>query len=209
MEALSGEPIDAVATEAKSRRKREKGSIDWAPIRKAWSRGIPVAQIAKEHDVKEMTIYSQANRHRWPKREAVLKGKIAVVDPKELAQKAVEKSIEKAVVDQMPAINKAVRERLNAWFERVLTTSDKLQTHIDGMADGRLEAEEVKTLSSSLETVDRIARRTFGLDSPTGTSAVSVFSVSSPAIPCPVIDVDSLPEATPARPPSSELSRLQ
>jgi transposase-like protein len=196
--------IDAAGTEAKEgkepREKKAKGSIDWAPIRKAWSRGIPVAQIAKEHGVKEMTIYSQANRHRWPKREAVLKGKIATVDPKELAQKAVERSIEKAVMEQAPAINNAIREKLNAWFQRVLTTSDKLQSHIDAMADGRLEAEEVKTLSSSLETVDRIARRTFGLDSPAG-SPVSVFSVQSPAISCPVIDVETIPEATPASSP--------
>lgn len=200
----STEPIDAAATEAKEgkepREKKAKGSIDWAPIRKAWSRGLPVAQIAKEHGVKEMTIYSQANRHRWPKREAVLKGKIATVDPKELAQKAVEKSIEKAVMEQAPAINNAIKEKLNAWFQRVLTTSDKLQSHIDAMADGRLEAEEVKTLSSSLETVDRIARRTFGLDSPAG-SPVSVFSVSAPTISCPVIDVEAIPETAPASSP--------
>lgn len=196
--------VDAGCTEAKEgkepREKKAKGSIDWAPIRKAWSRGLPVAQIAKEHGVKEMTIYSQANRHRWPKREAVLKGKIATVDPKELAQKAVERSIEKAVTEQAPAINNAIREKLNAWFQRVLTTSDKLQSHIDSMADGRLEAEEVKTLSSSLETVDRIARRTFGLDAPSG-SPVSVFSVSAPTISCPVIDVETIPEATPASSP--------
>ena len=196
--------VDTAATEAKEgkepREKKAKGSIDWAPIRKAWSRGLPVAQIAKEHGVKEMTIYSQANRHRWPKREAVLKGKIATVDPKELAQKAVERSIEKAVIEQAPAINNAIREKLNAWFQRVLTTSDKLQSHIDAMADGRLEAEEVKTLSSSLETVDRIARRTFGLDSP-GQSPVSVFSVQSPAVLCPVIDVETIPEATPVSAP--------
>jgi hypothetical protein len=196
--------IDASCTEAKEgkepREKKAKGTIDWAPIRKAWSRGLPVAQIAKEHGVKEMTIYSQANRHRWPKREAVLKGKIATVDPKELAQKAVEKSIEKAVMEQAPAINNAIKEKLNAWFQRVLTTSDKLQSHIDAMADGRLEAEEVKTLSSSLEVVDRIARRTFGLDGPAG-SPVSVFSVSAPTITCPVIDVETVPETTSASVP--------
>ncbi len=196
--------VDTTATEAKEGKepteKKAKGTIDWAPIRKAWSRGLPVAQIAKEHGVKEMTIYSQANRHRWPKREAVLKGKIATVDPKELAQKAVEKSIEKAVMEQAPAINNAIKEKLNAWFQRVLTTSDKLQSHIDAMADGRLEAEEVKTLSSSLETVDRIARRTFGLDAPSG-SPVSVFSVSAPTISCPVIDVEAIPETAPASSP--------
>lgn len=199
METEDGQDsIDAAATEAESpreqRERKTKGSIEWAPIRKAWSRGIPVAQIAKEHGVKEMTIYSQANRHKWPKREAVLKGKIAIVDPKEIAQKAVEKSIEKAIVEQMPSINNVVRERLNGWFQRVLVTTDKLQSHIDAMADGRLEAEEVKTLSSSLETVDRVARRTFGLDSPGGHVA-SVFSVASPNVLCPVIDVETVPDA--------------
>lgn len=204
----STQPIDAGRTEAKEGKQEEgkangkgekkaKGSIDWAPIRKAWSRGLPVAQIAKEHGIKEMTIYSQANRHRWPKREAVLKGKIAVVDPKQIAEKAVEKGIEKAVAEQEPAIKQVVRERLNAWFQRILTTTDKLQTHVDLLADGRLEVEELKSLASTVEVVDRVARRTFGLDSPAG-SSVSVFSVAAPVVSCPVIDVEPISEASSA-----------
>lgn len=207
----SKESVDTNRTEAKEERetegkakgkgeKKAKGSIDWAPIRKAWSRGLPVAQIAKEHGIKEMTIYSQANRHRWPKREAVLKGKIAVVDPKQIAEKAVEKGIEKAVAEQEPVIKQVVREKLNAWFQRILTTTDKLQTHVDLLADGRLEVEELKSLASTVEVVDRVARRTFGLDSPAG-SSVSVFSVAAPTVQCPIIDVEPIPESTPA--PSS------
>ena len=204
----STEPIDAGRTEATGERgereeargkreKKAKGSIDWAPIRKDWSRGLPVAQIAKEHGIKEMTIYSQAHRHRWPKREAILKGKIAVVDPKQIAEKAVEKGIEKAVAEQEPVIKQVVREKLNAWFQRILTTTDKLQTHVDLLADGRLEVEELKSLASTVEVVDRVARRTFGLDSPSG-SSVSVFSVSAPTVQCPIIDVEPIPEQVPA-----------
>jgi hypothetical protein len=207
--------VDTAGTEAKEQRepkqerqkqegkregKRAKGTIDWNPVKRDWNRGLSVAEIARIHNLETSTIYAQASRHKWTKRQVVLKSKIETVDPKEIAQKAVEKRIEKEIQAHAPAITNAVRERLNGWFEKVLLTSGKLQVQIDNMVEGRLEAEEIKTLSSSLETVDRIARRTFGLDAPSG-SPVSVFSVSAPTITCPVIDVETIPEATPASVP--------
>jgi hypothetical protein len=204
----STEAIDTTATEAKEGKeprgkregKRAKGTIDWNPVKRDWNRGLAVAEIARIHNLETSTIYAQASRHKWTKRQVVLKSKIETVDPREIAQKAVEKRIEKEIQAHAPAISNAIRERLNGWFEKVLLTSGKLQVQIDNMVEGRLEVEEIKSLSSSLETVDRIARRTFGLDSP-GQSTVSVFSVQSPAVLCPVIDVETIPATTPASSP--------
>lgn len=196
--------VDTAATEAKEgkepRGKKEKGSIDWGAIKKRWNNGESVGEISQATGVKEATIYSHAMRYRWPKRQMLGGGRKTTIEAPALVEKAVEKAVETGVATQMPALNAAIREKLSAWFEKVLKTTDRLQSQIDSYADGRLEVEEIKTLSSSLETVDRIARRTFGLDSPAG-SPVSVFSVSAPTISCPVIDVETIPEATPASAP--------
>jgi len=206
MESTSESSVDTPATEKEAprekRQRKAKGSIDWAPVKRDWNRGLAVAEIARMHGIETSTIYAQACRHKWTKRPVVLKSKIQRVDPNEVAKKAVEKQIQKEIDEKAPVIANAVKQRLNEWFEKVLRTSGKLQMHIENTVEGHCEVEEIKSLSSSLETVDRIARRTFGLDSPTGTSAVSVFSVSSPAILCPIIDVDSLPEANPPTPVS-------
>jgi hypothetical protein len=203
--------VDTAATEAEPQRepkqerpkqegRRAKGSVDWGAIKKRWNNGESVGEISQATGVKEATIYSHAMRYRWPKRQMLGGGRKTTIEAPALVEKAVEKAVETGVATQMPALNAAIREKLSAWFEKVLKTTDRLQSQIDSYADGRLEVEEIKTLSSSLETVDRIARRTFGLDSPAG-SPVSVFSVQSPAISCPVIDVETIPEATPASSP--------
>lgn len=198
------QPIDATRTEAETQKeegkqpgRREKGSIDWGPIKRDWNNGVAVAEIREKYGIGLSSIYSQAKRHRWTRRETIIRGKTIPVNPTAVASKAVEKAIETTVSQQVPAIQQAVREKLNAWFQKVLVTTDRLHKQVDEMSEGRLEVEEIKSLSSSLETVDRIARRTFGLDSPSG-SSVSVFSVSAPVVSCPVIDVEPLPEATPA-----------
>jgi hypothetical protein len=198
--------IDAAATEAKEekqekgkRERRAKGSIDWGPIRKAWNGGLSVAEICERYNISDSTIYSQAKRYRWPRREIIPGGRNAPIEAPAIAAKATEKAIEQSVAQQIPAINAVVREKLSRWFEKVLATSDKLHAQVDALSDGRLEVEEIKSLASSLETIDRVSRRTFGLDSPSG-SPVSVFSVAAPTISCPVIDVETIPEATPSTP---------
>lgn len=201
----STEPVDTGPTGAKeegetggkAKGRREKGSIDWGPIKRDWNNGVAVAEIREKYGIGLSSIYSQAKRHRWTRRETIIRGKTVPVNPTAVASKAVEKAIETTVSQQVPAIQQAVREKLNVWFQKVLVTTDRLHKQVDEMSEGRLEVEEIKSLSSSLETVDRIARRTFGLDSPAG-STVSVFSVSAPVVSCPVIDVEPIPEATPA-----------
>ena len=200
----STQPIDAIRTvaetqkeEGKAKGRREKGSIDWGPIRKDWNGGVSVAEISEKYGLSESTIYSQAQRHRCPKRYLLAKVRQAPINAPVVAAKAVEKAIESTVSQQVPAINAVVREKLAAWFEKVLATADRLHSQVDMMSGGRLEVEEIKSLASTLETIDRVSRRTFGLDSPSG-STVSVFSVAAPTVQCPIIDVEPIPEATPA-----------
>lgn len=200
--------IDGSATEAKQREEkprvkrqreptRKPCTIDWGAIKRDWNVGLTAKEIAEKYGVGLSSVYSRAQKDKWPDRETMIQSRPDPETPKAVIQRAIEKAAEKTISQQMPAVNELMRQRLNEWFERILATSDKLQRQIESKAEGHLEVEEIKSLSSSAETIDRVARRTFGLDSP-GASTVSVFSVASPSINCPVIDVDALPLASPA-----------
>jgi len=200
--------VDAAATEAKEEReqKGKRGStvkrmdVDWMLVKRRWMSGEPAMQIAADMQIPYQTVYSHIRRSKWPKPEPKrVQQAVAPIVQKTVAQETRE-AVQREVAQQAPAIAAETRRRLNEWFESVLRNAGMLQRQIEDASSRRCEVEELKTLSSSLETVDRIARRTFGLDSPAG-SPVSVFSVSAPTISCPVIDVETIPEATPASSP--------
>lgn len=204
------QPIDAGRTEAEAQRETEgkakgKGKgrtlkrmdVDWVLVKRRYLDGEPAMQIAAELGIPCQTVYSHIRRSKWPKPapRAVAK-EVAPVLQKTVAQETAE-IVKQEVSAQAPAIAAEARRKLNDWFAKVLRVTDTLHRQIEDAAERRCEVEEIKSLSSSLETVDRIARRTFGLDSPAG-STVSVFSVAAPVVSCPVIDVEPIPEATPA-----------
>jgi len=200
--------IDAGRTEAKEGREQrgKRGStvkrmdVDWMLVKRRWMSGEPAMQIAADMQIPYQTVYSHIRRSKWPKPEPKrVQQAVAPIVQKTVAQETRE-AVQREVAQQAPAIAAETRRRLNEWFESVLRNAGMLQRQIEDASSRRCEVEELKTLSSSLETVDRIARRTFGLDAPAG-SPVSVFSVSAPTISCPVIDVETIPEATPVSAP--------
>jgi predicted transcriptional regulator len=200
--------VDASCTEAEQKQERQKQEgkrgrtakrmdVDWVMVKRRYLDGEPAMQIAEELGIPCQTVYSHIRRSRWPKPEprAVAK-QVAPVLAKTVAQQTHE-IVKQEVTSQAPAIAAEARKKLNDWFGKVLRVTDTLHRQIEDASERRCEVEEIKSLASSLETVDRIARRTFGLDSPAG-SPVSVFSVSAPTISCPVIDVEAIPETAPA-----------
>ena len=200
--------VDAGRTEAKDgkepRGKRgrtaKRMDVDWVMVKRRYLDGEPAMQIAEELGIPCQTVYSHIRRSKWPKPvpRAIAKT-VAPVLAKTVAQQTQD-IVKQEVTSQAPAIAAEARKKLNDWFGKVLRVTDTLHRQIEDASERRCEVEEIKSLASSLETVDRIARRTFGLDSPSG-SPVSVFSVQSPAVLCPVIDVETIPEATPASSP--------
>lgn len=205
----SKESVDATRTEAKEEgetggkakgRTLKRMDVDWALVKRRWMSGEPAMQIASDMQIPYQTVYSHIRRSKWPKPKPkeVQQAMVPVVQ-KTVAQETKE-AVQREVMAQAPAIAAETRKRLNEWFEAVLRNAGMLQRQIEDASARRCEVEEVKSLASSLEVVDRVARRTFGLDSPAG-SAVSVFSVAAPVVSCPVIDVEPIPESTPT--PSS------
>lgn len=201
----SKESVDTGPTEAAEQRERgrTKGrtvkrlDIDWPLVKRRFQAGESMLQLAKELNVPANTIYSHIRRHRWNRVERAQAAKVIAPAVQKTVAQETEQIVKQEVSMQAPAIAAEARRRLNEWFAKVLKVTDTLHRQIEDAAERRCEVEEIKSLSSSLETVDRIARRTFGLDSPAG-STVSVFSVSAPVVSCPVIDVEPLPEASSA-----------
>ena len=200
--------IDATVTEAKEgkepRGKRgrtaKRMDVDWVMVKRRYLDGEPAMQIAEELGIPCQTVYSHIRRSKWPKPapRAIAKT-VAPVLAKTVARQTQD-IVKQEVTSQAPAIAAEARKKLNDWFGKVLRVTDTLHRQIEDASERRCEVEEIKSLASSLETVDRIARRTFGLDAPSG-SPVSVFSVAAPTITCPVIDVETIPETTPASVP--------
>ena len=210
METLSTEPIDATLTEKEAPRERastrKRMDVDWQLVKRRFQSGEPVMQIANELGIPAQTAYARIRRSKWKKPDPQTVQRVIVPAAAKTVAQETKETVQREVQLMAPALAAEARRKLNDWFERVLSTTEILHRQISDASSKRLEVEEIKSLSSSLETVDRIARRTFGLDSPTGSaSPVSVFSVASPAIACPIIDVDTLPEATPATPAASKL----
>ena len=193
------QPIDADPTATESPIEQESQKVaDWKTARAEWIAGISVEEIAKRHGVTVPAVYSRCRRERWPKRP---KKPTPPILPEKLFKAEVETAVKTAVAVQSPAIHAAVKERLGAHLAAVLGTVETLHRSLDYAAGGRLEVEELKSLSSTLDNLDRVARRTFGLDGPSGGSPGSLLATVAPAVLCPVIEAEVAPVA-PLPPPA-------
>lgn len=205
--------VDAAATEGESQRgnkaRAPRNGANWRAIRKQWSQGYAIKEIARAHGLSEGAIYSRASRAKWPRRtEMIVEGRAMAKLPEEpkqpvveisekAAKEAADMAIAQAVNAQGMAIQAKVKERIEGWFQVVTTNANRLQEHITEKTAGNLEVEEIKSLSSSLASLHGTMRQVFGLDGPDG-SRVAAMITAAPTISCPVIDVETIPEATPA-----------
>ena len=189
---MSGnQSIDAGPTEAKAPRKRHpaRGETPWGRIRKEWEAGASPSAIAYRYGITYSTLWKRSKRDDW-KREAT-----SLQPPAESSQgQQVQQSAE------IP-IKGVIRERLGRHFQQVLNQVEILQQGIGEHSSRRLEVEEIKSLSQSLDLVDRIARRTFGLDGPSGGSPGSLLATVAPAVLCPVIEAE-VASVAPLPPPA-------
>lgn len=179
---MGNQPLDADPTEAKARKRYPKpGTVQWGRIRKEWEAGASPATLAYRHGITYDAVYKRSKREGWEKREPASQQVSQQVSP--------------------PApIQNAVKERLGRHFQQVLQQVETLQRGIDEHSSRRLEVEELKTLSTTLDNLDRIARRTFGLDGPGGSAPGSLLATVAPAVLCPVVDVEPVPPSVAALP---------
>jgi hypothetical protein len=192
------QPIDGEPTEAKAQRYRLRNDgANWSKIRRQWSQGESPTLIARQHGVAVSSVYKHANKENWPQRPGG-------VPRKKPDSEAIEGNCVATIEPEKPlrsAISLAVKERLSHHFSTVLSTVSILQRGVDEHANRRLEVEELKTLANTLDTVDKVARRTFGLDSPGSGSPGSLLATVAPAVLCPVLDAEPVPAQVATLPP--------
>ena len=180
---MGKKPLDADPTEEKAPRKKHprQGTIQWGRIRKEWEAGGSTTQIAYRHGITYDAIWKRSKREGWVKPER--------------------EQTSQQVSQPASPVSVAVKERLGRHFATVLSQVETLQRGIDEHSCRRLEVEELKTLSTTLDNLDRIARRTFGLDGPGGGSPGSLLATVAPAVLCPVIDAEPVPaQVLPSQP---------
>lgn len=191
--------LDADPTEEKAQRYRLRNDgANWSRIRRQWSQGESPTLIARQHGVAVSSVYKHAHKENWPQRP----GGVPKKKPEPEASTQQDAVMAEPEKSPKTAISLAVKERLSHHFATVLSTVAILQRGVDEHANRRLEVEELKTLANTLDTVDRIARRTFGLDSPGGGSPGSLLATVAPAVLCPVIDAEPVPAPVPPSPPA-------
>jgi hypothetical protein len=192
--------MSSVTAEPETQRKPKRRHHNWTAIKRCWTAGEPVLDIASRFDLPASSIYVQASRFKWPKRRDIQAAPVINLGPNLTSiARITEAALPQIIAQQHSAISAAVKERIRIWFDKTLVAADGLHAQVTSKINGRLDVEEVKSLASSLEVIDRVARRTFGLDSPAGTSAVSGLSViTQPWSGSAIIDVTPEPAQLPA-----------
>ena len=171
---------------------------NWIAIKRCWTAGEPVLDIASRFDLPPSSIYVQASRAKWPKRRDIQAAPVINLGPNLTSiARITEAALPQIIAQQHSAISAEVKARIRLWFDKTLTAADGLHAQVTSKIQGRLDVEEVKSLASSLEVIDRVARRTFGLDSPgsQGAGVAGLALVSQPWSGSAVIDVTPEPAA--------------
>ena len=184
------------STEATVKLKRAK--YNWTGIKKAWVSGESVVDIGVRYNLPASAIYSKASISGWPRRRDLLQAMPKPETPSLTAiARTTETLIPQIVAQQHNVISAEVRNRIKAWFDKTLKACNGLHEQLDRKTKRNLDVEEIKSLAGSLELIDRVARRTFGLDSPgsQGAGVAGLALVSQPWSGSAIIDVTPEPVA--------------
>lgn len=189
-------PIDGERTEPQ---RAKKGSINWKAVKRRYMEGDGVSQIAKAFGISHSAIYSRIDRYDWPKRKEVLKApsvpQLQRQRPAGDIANATQQAVCNVVTSELPAIQGKVREQIGKWFDKATRAANLLVDHVEDKANGPLEVEEIKSLSSSLSSLHGTMRQVFGLDGEGGARASMMISASSVTrVDCPIVEADVVAE---------------
>ena len=129
----------------------------WEQIKTAYASGIGLRELARNMEIPAGTVLAYAKRHGWTQEIAAAK----LIERPQLAREIAKPHAINAITP-MQSIAAVMQERGERYRERVAGISEKVIGHVESM-----EADEILLRSSQVEKIDTVARRTFGLDSPT------------------------------------------
>jgi hypothetical protein len=135
----------------------------WAEIRTACASGIGLREIARNMNIPEGTVLARAKREGWTRE---------IQNAKALAKRE-DASL---AVTPVQAVAASMQQRGERHLERMAGVSERAVDHIEIM-DGL----EILHSVDQIEKLDKVARRTFGLDDipPGGHFTLNMLSINS------------------------------
>jgi transcriptional regulator with XRE-family HTH domain len=140
---------------AKERLSRQK----WAEIQTAYAGGIGLRELARNMGVPAGTILARAKREGWTQQIQ--------------SAKALGSPMQSLAITPMQSAAMSIQQRGQRHIERMAGVTEKGLDHVESM-EGNAILENVE----SIEKLDKVARRTFGLDQVAGVGLqVNILSV--------------------------------
>lgn len=131
--------------------------VDWDALKTLYIKGASFAEIAKRSGISAVAVRAHASRYKW--KEAVAAASTAL----------------------QQSVTLTWAERGQHWANRVGDVVEKHLAHIERAEPGSMKARDFESLLRVLETLDKIGRRTFGLDSHSASSALALqVNVNAP-----------------------------
>jgi len=133
----------------------------WAEIRTAYASGISLREIARNMNIPEGTVLARAKREGWSRQRDNAK---ALVKREEAAK----------VVTPFEAASATMQQRGERHLGRMANIVEKTMPHVEAMEPGA-----ILDRVDDVEKLDKVARRTFGLndDNPYQDFSLNVLSL--------------------------------
>ena len=134
----------------------------WAEIRTAYASGIGLREIARNMNIPEGTVLARAKREGWTRE---------IQNAKALAKR---EDVSPAVTP-VQAVAASMQQRGERHLERMAGVSERGVDHIE-----TLDGSEILNSVDEIEKLDKVARRTFGLnDIPPSGFSLNVLNLGS------------------------------
>jgi len=143
--------------------RRTISNATWAEIRTAYASGIGLREIARNMGIPEGTVLARAKRESWTREIQNAKALVKREEPA-LAVTTVE------------AVAATLAERGERHLERMADVSERGVDHIETM-----DGPEILNSVDRIEKLDKVARRTFGLndDNPYSGFSLNVLNMGA------------------------------
>jgi hypothetical protein len=142
--------------------RRTISNATWAEIRTAYASGIGLREIARNMGISEGTVLAHAKREGWTRQ---------IESSKALAKR----EDAPLAVTPVEAVAMSMQQRGEHHIERMAGVSEREVDHIE-----RMDGPEILNSVDQIEKLDKVARRTFGLnDNPYSGFTLNVLNINS------------------------------
>jgi len=147
-----------------------KKVVNWDAIKEDYTvKFLSVKEIEEKYGVKPMHLYQVSRRKGWQR----VAGPVG-----QAARKAAKAVIDQAINRQIAHVRPAVEQAVKEWQDRTLSLAETARAKVGQHLSSELDVEELKTSVATLDTVDKVGRRTLGLDREAGDAGSARVAVA-------------------------------